>query len=406
MQKAAQKLSSMLAMLALMCVSLVSFTACSDDDEPVEEVTYSWEFEEVEASTPDFMDDKNIIESTFKTALGASGSATSVTKRGTPETCDQEVLEACRQALESLKDEAWQGHYTFTVTNEPTGTVIFSHAFFNVDNENSGTYMVKIGDYYYSDGTWSDGGLRVINGDGSVVWADPAPKPDDGKTVIGIVFYVGHHPKDNSDYSESGIGQAKCHGYVVALTDVNKTDVNNGVDERICWEFGPGNISDKEVGASALHNEWQGYYDNQKIHEFVNKNKGWEMKHFPAAFACEAYGNPVDDRKVNLTDTYDWHKPLSAPKNTSGWFLPSCGQLMFLYQNRSHLAARMADVRNSTPTDCSYKDYIKWLQTLHYWSSTECIGVSSRAWGVSFYNGFTNGNEKRLTHGVRAVLAF
>lgn len=81
----------------------MTFTACSDDDEPVAEVTYTWDFEEVNPSTPDFMDDKNKIESTFRTALGASGSATSVTKQGTSETCDREVLEGRRQTLESLK---------------------------------------------------------------------------------------------------------------------------------------------------------------------------------------------------------------------------------------------------------------------------------------------------------------
>lgn len=135
MQKVIQNLSTLLAMLALVCVSLVSFTACSDDDEPVAEVTYSWKFEEVVPSTPDFMDDKNKIEATFSTALGASGSATSVTKQGTSETCDQEVLEACQRAFDSLKDEVWQGRYVFVVTNTTTGTTICK-ATFDADNEN------------------------------------------------------------------------------------------------------------------------------------------------------------------------------------------------------------------------------------------------------------------------------
>lgn len=135
MQKVIQNLSTLLAMLALVCVSLVSFTACSDDDEPVAGVTYSWKFEEVVPSTPDFMDDKNKIEATFSTALGASGSATSVTKQGTSETCDQEVLKACQRAFDSLKDEVWQGRYVFVVTNTTTGTTICK-ATFDADNEN------------------------------------------------------------------------------------------------------------------------------------------------------------------------------------------------------------------------------------------------------------------------------
>lgn len=135
MQKVIQNLSTLLAMLALVCLSLVTFTACSDDDEPVAGVTYSWKFEEVVPSTPDFMDDKNKIEATFSTALGASGSATSVTKQGTSETCDQEVLEACQRAFDSLKDEVWQGRYVFVVANTTTGTTICK-ATFDADNEN------------------------------------------------------------------------------------------------------------------------------------------------------------------------------------------------------------------------------------------------------------------------------
>lgn len=37
--------------------------------------------------------------------------------------------------------------------------------------------------------------------------------------VIGIVFYVGQHDTDTSDYTSTGIGQAQCHGYAVAIKD-------------------------------------------------------------------------------------------------------------------------------------------------------------------------------------------
>ena len=47
----------------------------------------------------------------------------------------------------------------------------------------------KVGDYFYSDGTWSDGGLVSIEADGlNPVWADEKPAPVAGKQVIGIVF--------------------------------------------------------------------------------------------------------------------------------------------------------------------------------------------------------------------------
>lgn len=412
-KKSVRFLSAMLAMLALVCLSLVSFTACSDDDEPVAEVTYSWEFEEVEASTPDFMDDKNKIESTFKAALGASGSAASVTKQGTSETCDREVLEACRQAFESLKDEVWQGRYVFVVTNVTTGTVIFIHTF-NAYNENGGTYTtsdLKIGDYFYSDGTWSDGGLREIKGDGTMVWAEPAPQPKIGKTVIGIVFYAGHHPDDKSDYSKSGIGQAQCHGYVVTLTNVN-----NNYYDRHSWgwrlKYNP------VVGASTSKTDWNGYYNYIKIREFVNKNEGlengeWGMNHFPAAFACETYGNRTVDKFARPTGDYDWQKPLAAPDNTSGWFLPSLGQLLHLQKNRSFLESHIEVVRDNTPDGSSYKKYINAFKVpdnaLFYWSSTEAEDSygPDNAWIVVFDSGIAGPMKKDFAIGyVRAILAF
>ena len=413
-RKAIQSLSAMLAMLALVCVSLVSFTACSDDDEPVAEVTYSWKFEEVNPSTPDFMDDKNKIESAFKTALGATGSATSVTKQGTAEQCDQEVLEACQQAFNSLKGEAWQGRYVFVVTNTTTGTTICT-ATFDADDENieflskTKSYTasdLKLGDYYYSDGTWSDGGLRKTDYLGRMIeCADTKPLPESGKTVIGIVFYGGHHPKDNFDYSRSGIGQKECHGYVVALTDVN-----NGMDDLICWENGPDEVYNKVVGTSTYYGDWQGYSNSLKFHEFVNKDEnkeaGWEMIHFPAALACETYGKRTLDNSGNPTDAYDWQKPLAAPKNTSGWFLPSKGHLDYLHVNRSFLTSRMTDVKNSIPADCKYRDKIRWFSPWNYWSSTEDSDYPIYAWSMHFSNSYISSNLKGYTFGVRAVLAF
>lgn len=230
---------------------------------------------------------------------------------------------------------------------------------------------------------------------------------------IGIVFHVGRHETDQSDYSkpltENGptIPDSKFHGYVVALTDVH-----DGSSDRLRWEYGPGNVYNQAIGASTSTSDWQGYSNSLKFHEFVNnddnKEAGWEMKHFPAALACETYGNRMLDKDGNdANGKYDWQKPLAAPGNTSGWFLPSCGQLQYLYQNRSVLSARMTDVKNSTPTDCGYKEYIKWFSTsLYYWSSTEYSYDTYYAWDVYFNDGGTYDLIKDYTSYVRAVLAF
>ena len=271
----------------------------------------------------------------------------------------------------------------------------------------------KIGDYYYADGTWSDGGLRKLYADGKMEWAETTPQPMNDKTCIGIVFYTGRHETDRSDYtkplSEDGptIPNGKVNGYVVALTDVH-----DGSSDRLRWEYGPGNVYNKAIDASTSKRDWQGYSNSLKFHEFVNKNEnkeaGWEMKHFPAALACETYGNRMLDEDGNdANGKYDWQKPLAAPGNTSGWFLPSCGQLQYLYKNRSVLSARMTDVKNSTPTDCSYKDEIGWFSTSgFYWSSTESSYGPDFAWRVDLGNDRGYRSTKSYTGSVRTVLAF
>lgn len=264
----------------------------------------------------------------------------------------------------------------------------------------------KIGDYYYSDGTWSDGGLRKLNSDGTMEWAETTPQPNSDKTCIGIVFYTGQHPDDHSNYVSTGIGQVKCHGYVVALTDVH-----DDMNDRLRWEHGPNKEKNRAVGTSTDYSDWQGYSNILKIHEFVNddanKADGWEMKHFPAALACETYGKRTVDRDGNPANgKYDWQQQLSAPSNTSGWFLPSLGQLEYLYQNQSVLSARMDALKNSVSNNCNYKDKIKWFKKSYYFASTEVSSFTDRAYRLHFDRDERNNAYKSTESDVRAVLAF
>lgn len=376
MRKATQSLSTMLAMLTLMCISLVSFTSCSDSDEPAEEVTYSWEFEEVNPSTPDFMDDINKIESTFKAALGASGTATSVTRKGTSETCDKEVLEACNQALESLKGNAWQGHYTFIVTNVTTGNVIFSHTF-DADDENDVTYTasdLKMGDYYYSDGNWSDGGLRGDN-----KWVEPRPQPLKDKTVIGIVFYAGHHPADQSDYTETGIGQAKCHGYAVALKDATSGRCKwGGYRDLGCYPMDADGKKRDNFRNPDI--DWCGYDWTQKI---INAAGGKDKLN-----ATEKTGYPASWYAVVSYET-----GCNAPSNSSGWFLPSIGQISNIDRNHSSLFGSVSGAED--------------LMSDLYWCSSEFYADPAFCLSIYMHRSFVICYDKNYSCSyVRPVLAF
>lgn len=78
--------------------------------------------------------------------------------------------------------------------------------------------QVKVGDYVYSDGSFSDGGLRYRLEDGTFVCA--GTNPVEGKTCVGVVFHVRgvSSPADESEYAEfEGVPT----GYIVSL-DQNK----------------------------------------------------------------------------------------------------------------------------------------------------------------------------------------
>lgn len=151
--------------------------------------------------------------------------------------------------------------------------------------------IAKVGDYYYSDGTYST-------------------NYDANKNVIGIIFYVGHHPKDGSDYSISGIGGKECHGYVMALSGAYRWNV--------AW-LNKQNTSVEIEGISFDTEDWNGYANQKAIDRFASNNQsGIAFSDFEAAYMCSIYGTPESED----------HKQFHAPAKSSGWFLPSVGQFL------------------------------------------------------------------------------
>ena len=180
----------------------------------------------------------------------------------------------------------------------------------------------RIGDYYYSDGTWSDGGLRKLYADGTMEWAEPQPQPESGKTVIAIVFHAGHHANDGSDYSATGIGQQKCQGYAVALQNATSSDCMWGDNGELgCC---PTDGENKQDNISTPDIDWSGYAWTQKI---ITAAGGKEKLN-----ATEKSGYPATYYAV-----VDYETKVKAPTKSSGWFLPSIGQMWNVYQNRTSL---------------------------------------------------------------------
>ena len=383
-----QRMSAMLTVMA-MVIFTFSFTACSDEDDPVAEVTYSYGFSDMSASHPDFLEEMSKIEKGFQSALGITD--TPFTKSGSVEECDRQVREACKKAFDSLKGEAWQGDYTFQVTNVSTGEVVCT-ATFSADNENfngggcedakvkTDLSTAKVGDYYTSDGTLIEVPERTLLSE------------ELKKKIIGIVFHVGHNDLDKSDYSQSGIGKKECHGYVVALTDVNKDS-----NDRLRWQYKDDRY-DMNAGTSTDKNDWNGYKNQKAIEYFTdNNNEGWLPEHFEAAYWCGRYGTEYS--------RYDWQKQYTAPENTSGWFLPSSGQLKNIYYvNRYNANLLKKQIEKVKSLDA---ENIKWFNmSWYYWSSSEYPNPSDGAWSVGFVDGYVGRGGKNFKLDFRAVLAF
>jgi len=90
----------------------------------------------------------------------------------------------------------------------------------------------------------------------------------------------------------------------------------------------------------------------------------------------------------------DYASKVPSPANSSGWFLPSIGQMWNVYQNRTSLF--------------DGKTVVSGLKSDWYWSSSENYrSPAYRALYVDVYYGYVSSNGKyRRDSYVRSVLAF
>lgn len=242
---------------------------------------------------------------------------------------------------------------------------------------------LKSGDYYYSDGTTSDGGHREYT-DGTKVTLPIMPVLLDAngkeRTVIGIVMKVGKDG-DGSDWKDDCTYKQKdgttpmndIQGYVLALYDAN--------GGATC-EWGSYLTKVDHTDMNREQNiGFYGYKNTQAIIGFNNGKSGTLSSAFPATYYA----------------TVGYEASYPAPSNSSGWFLPSAGQCKYWLNNKDAL---LASVRKATG-DSGYS----WKSL--YWSSSEYSDYpTNRAWCVSFYGGNVGYDHKDSYDYVRSCLAF
>ena len=192
---------------------------------------------------------------------------------------------------------------------------------------------IKIGDFYYDDGTWSDGGYRILT-DGNVMQYNV--QPTEGKNCIGIVYAsskTGTERGDNiSNYNSTGLsGATEIKGYVVAL-------------DRISGVRRSGSASNSVTA-------FNGYTNTQNLSTSVS--------------------NPRQIREVLINTTPP------PPSSTSGWYVMSLGQTMYAYENK--------EIINKSRTNISSKSYGS-MDFGNVWTS------SYKTTGDNFPTIFNNGS--------------
>ena len=275
---------------------------------------------------------------------------------------------------------------------------------------------VKKGDYIYQDGTTSDGGLRLIYADGTMVTTPekPQPKNDDANPVVGIVFWTPSEttpqtgrntPARLTDDLIMSDEHPDCtRGLAVALTDATY----NG-SEIMHWQDSKESVADFQGSDNFSHGSKRNFKSiasGKGAGELINYILGYQNTVVLRAYNTYCQTNDKSDyivKPVAAIDDFNDTNP--APDNSTGWFLPSPKELHILcYKdvddivNNSGTATR--DIINSSLTAVGGDG----LKDMFYWSSGE--NRDNTAWSVGLGNGSVSYGNKNYNYYVRLVFAF
>ncbi len=172
------------------------------------------------------------------------------------------------------------------------------------------TATAKVGDYFYSDGTWSS----VYDTKGNT------------RSLVGLVF--------STNVSSTDIAAGYTHGYVMALTDAGY-NYNSGSPTKVKYKYrdyddvptsGPKAAGLFNIGTTATqYSDNTGYWAAVKADLAGREHTtailaDANQAEYLAAHAAAEYGVTVPG-------------PAAESNKTSGWYLPSIGQLYALAYN-------------------------------------------------------------------------
>lgn len=226
---------------------------------------------------------------------------------------------------------------------------------------------IAVGDYYYSDGTWST-------------------DLDAGKTVIGVVFAtanaVASDPALRSDYPN-------CTNGLVVSTKEYTSACASGRG----WSYA-------DLGSWCSGSGYTYYNDTSNPCGYSN-TKGYMAAN---AASIQSYGNTINFTLFNSSSPVAQHRAsVSAPSSASAWYVPSYKEMQLLYENRETVNSAINSVSGDPlhVAQANYDDYY-----YQYWCST--FDLDNRV--VKAFN-MTNGDwfgskTETTVLPVRVILAF
>lgn len=255
---------------------------------------------------------------------------------------------------------------------------------------------IKMGDYFYSDGTTSDGGLRVLYSDATYEMEAEKPAPVDGKTVVGIVFQTD--PARIGEAEKEKLG-GNCKGLVMAL--------KNASADKLAW--GPKNDVAEATDCASLaanYNDISGYAICQAI-----KTLDESLESYPAFKAV-----------------VDYNTTCAVPETTTGWFLPSAGQWWDIIRSLGgcseltdlkiqgdtaekseytlEVASNPINAMNSWMELIDDNDKNEFMKAQHFSTSTERNEDRPSSWELNERKLYLKGYQKTTELFVRPILAF
>ena len=225
---------------------------------------------------------------------------------------------------------------------------------------------IQPGDYYFNNG-------NIQPYDTEIAEADK-------KNCIGLVFYSGKHPSDSGTYTDKSGAPMDVHGYViVAAPNVYPC----------AWGS---RYTDKPdgVGTSMDMSDYMGYDNTQKI-------KAKALSKNPSATETSGLSTDADNNyPATYYAIYVYEKDCPSPAGSSGWFLPSYGQIDDVKTLQSVLTNNLNKLGRNNLFDNRYT-----------WTSTEAGMDGEICYGYNLNNGRLNaaGKEADFYYSI-AALAF